>query len=66
MKMLKTVGTVREREREHNFNKLSFTFCAQNIVLVGIRKVYFIRNIEDRLRNNIKVVMQSILFVRFS
>lgn len=37
--MLKTVGTVREREREHNSNELSFICDAQNIVLVRNKNI---------------------------
>ena len=39
--MLKIIEAVREREREHNFNKLSFTFDAKKEVLVSIVKIEF-------------------------
>ncbi len=67
-KTLKTVGAVREREREHNFNKLSIicrvskTIFA-NIrvaVLVDIKKIKFNRiniNKKDGLCTSIKAGM---------
>ena len=58
--MLKTVETVREREREHNLNKLSFTFDAKKELLVSIEKIEFKRikiNKKDGLCTSIKVGM---------
>ena len=60
MKMLKTFETVREREREHNFNELSFTFDAKKEVLVSIEKIEFNRikiNKKDGLCASIKAGM---------
>ena len=56
--MLKTVETV--REREHNLNKLSFTFDAKKELLVSIEKIEFNRikiNKKDGLCTSIKVGM---------
>ena len=48
--MLKTVETVREREREHNLNKLSFTFDAKKELLVSIEIIDFNRiRMEKRM-----------------